>query len=122
MTNYVIEGTVSEISIDEEYFKLKGCEGYAIMQNAKKYNLLCPESLPEKEKVEFGFILSQDYKFPLNEPNASLLMQSFSNVKKIKIVFKGKLDNEKKDVDLNVLKENLEEQRNDKAYVVIAIG
>ncbi len=46
----IIEGTVSELSFDEKFFRMKGCEGFSLMRNKQKYNVLCPIPMSENEK------------------------------------------------------------------------
>ena len=84
MTNYIIEGTISELSFDESYFTICGAEGFSIKQNDKKYNVLCPKAMPESEKSLEAIVLAQDFKFPTGE-NKDLLLQAVSSQKRIKV-------------------------------------
>ena len=96
--NYIIEGTISELSIDENFFRIKGSEGFVIIQDNKKYNVLCPESM--QEKVDVSFILSQDAKFSVGR-NENLLIKACHSENKIKIKF----ENLRKDDNNNTVKE-----------------
>lgn len=120
MANYVIEGTISEISQDEEYFKLKGCEGYAIKQNDKKYNLLCSENMTED--VGLAFVLSQDMKFTLNDGNENLLMQVWSVGKRIKLKFDGSKIESPKTTTKALKNTFLDKKQIIKGFVVSALG
>lgn len=85
MANYIIEGTVTEISIDEGFFTIAGTEGFAIKQGDDKYNVLCPEKMPTENDYLPSFILSQDVKFPIIDSDNELILKASSEGKKIKI-------------------------------------
>ncbi|MBO4320111.1 MAG: hypothetical protein J5857_06550, partial [Treponema sp.] len=75
--NYIIEGTVSEISSEkpeEVNFKIFGTEGYALKIGKNKYNILCSETIlknaaddsttkDESKIYSETFILSQQILF-----------------------------------------------------------
>ncbi len=82
--DYVIEGTISELSFDENYFSLSGTEGYALKHGDKKYNVLCPKDMPEKNKYAQSVVLSQDFHFPI-QGDKELLLHALSSNKKIRI-------------------------------------
>lgn len=85
MSNYIIKGTVTEISFDEGFFTIVGTEGYAIKQGDNKYNVLCPEKMPAENSYSQSFILSNDVKFPILDSDKELLLKASSEGKKIKI-------------------------------------
>ena len=97
---YIIEGTIKELSFDEKFFTITGTEGYAIKQKKDgmemKYNVLCPENMPSKEKGIASYILSQDFKFSAAKSKC-LLLQSLSLGKRIKMTIE--VDDSKKIVD-----------------------
>ena len=121
--NYVIEGTISELSLDEKFFRIKGCEDFSIIQDKKKYNLLCPEKLTEKEDVKLAFLLTQDFMFPFNENNKDLLIHTFSNDKRIRISIRHEVVVSTPTIDLNMLKSIVEKQKNEdiKKFVISVI-
>ena len=88
---YIIEGTIKELSFDEKFFTIAGTEGYAIKQKKDgmemKYNVLCPENMPSKEKGIASYILSQDFRFPATKSKC-LLLQSLSLGKRIRMTIK----------------------------------
>lgn len=87
MSNYIIEGTVTELSFDEGYFTVCGSEGFLIKRDGKKYNVLCPEKMPEeKEECKFGIIFPKYTQF-LIKKNKCLLLNAINSAKKIKIKF-----------------------------------
>lgn len=92
MANYVIEGTVTEITStkNECIFKIAGTDGYAIKQGDKNYNILCPEEMPKKEKYFTSFIFSQDIHFIINNNNDALLV-AYTNSKKVKLLVKTRI-------------------------------
>ena len=85
---YIIEGTIKELSFDENFFTIAGTEGYAIKQKKDgmemKYNVLCPENMPSNSVSDTSYILSQDFKFFVGE-NKDLLLRSLSLGKRIRI-------------------------------------
>ena len=85
MADYIIEGTVSELSLDENYFTLCGSEGFSFKRNDKKYNILCPKNMPKDEKALVAIVLAQDFKFTNCCDNKELLLQAVSYEKRIKI-------------------------------------
>ena len=90
---YIIEGTVTEISSDGT-FRIAGSEGYAIKQNDKKYNVLCPKEMPMNEQAKIGIILSQDFPFKTDAKN-SLIYHALGKRVKVSVSFEEK-DNDKK--------------------------
>ena len=97
---YIIEGTIKELSFDEKFFTIAGTEGYAIKQEKDgmemKYNVLCPENMPSKEKGIASYILSQDFKFSAAKSKC-LLLQSLSLGKRIRMTIE--VDDSKKIVE-----------------------
>lgn len=93
MTNYIIEGTVSEVSVDESNnisFKMCGTEGYSIKYGKEKYNIFCPKQLEEDMKNDKkihlpGIIVSQDYQFSTSNKNIGLIIRNCGLNRKLKI-------------------------------------
>ena len=104
MANYIIEGIVSEFSFDENFFRLKGCEGYSVIQDKKIYNILCPEKMPEKEDSKNCCIFSQDFKFPVDKCNTDLLKHAIVNGRKIRLCLNLPLEKFSSVIDLEGLK------------------
>lgn len=98
MANYIIEGTISELSFDEGYFTICGSEDFSLKYDDKKYNVLCPEKISKEnfatQQYSSCFILKQDLKFSTKNRNRNLLLQGSSLQKKVrvKIQFKHKLE------------------------------
>ena len=89
---YIIEGTIKELSFDEKFFTIAGTEGYAIKQKKDSeeimYNVLHPkDNMPSKEKGITSYILSQDFKFSAAKSKC-LLLQSLSLGKRIRMTIK----------------------------------
>lgn len=84
MADYIIEGTIKEISVDKSdnfSFKIIGTEGYSIKYGKEKYNILCPEQLKEELKKDKkihlpGIIISQDYQFSTFEKNIEVIIRN----------------------------------------------
>ena len=103
---YIIEGTVSELSVDDNFFTIKGTEGFVIEQNKKKYNVLCPENMPEKNKKLLSAILSQDFEFPICDNNKELLLESLCHGKKIRIKLSMEDNEIQNSIDLQKLQDD----------------
>lgn len=102
---YIIEGTISSITVIEEksiFFTICGHEGYALKLAKKKYNVLLLKEIVENansEKAESdnnfcksSIVLSQDFQFSVKDENKALLIQSNSLGKKAQISFEIKTD------------------------------
>ena len=93
MENYIIEGTISEVFVDENdniTFKISGTEGYSIKHKKEKYNIFCPKQLEEgikdDKKIHLpGIIISQDYQFSIYSKNIELIIRICDLNKKLKI-------------------------------------
>lgn len=79
---YVIEGTISELSVDKSdnlTFKISGTEGYAIRQRQEKFNLWCPETLNDELKNTKGHFsciaLSNNYEYTIEGENKKMITQ-----------------------------------------------
>ena len=88
MANYVIEGTIRELSVDENdnfTFKISGAEGFSIKQAEKEYNLLCPEKLKDNDvdnkPYSLCFIISQDYEFSVSGTKNTLVQYGVAREK-----------------------------------------
>ncbi len=102
--NYILEGTVAEISVDENFFRINGTEGFAIKQADKKYNVLCSEIMPKEQENQVGIILSKDCQFPIpNEADKELLLSAVQSAKRIKITISS--EEAAIEIDLQKLKE-----------------
>ena len=56
--DYIIEGTVTEISsekLNEVNFKISGTEGFAIKKGKKKYNVLYTEKVVKNQEIEDSY-------------------------------------------------------------------
>ncbi len=80
---YIIEGTVSEVALEESKisFKISGTEGYSIKQGDKKYNVFC---LKDKTLGK-AYIFAQKEKITANEKYQILLTAAATNAKKVKV-------------------------------------
>ena len=119
---YVIEGKITELSLDESYFTLCGSEGFSFKRNDKKYNILCPKDMPKEESL-VAIVLAQDFKFP-NGDNKDLLLQAVSYEKRIKVQLSVEDENVKTHIDLTKLIETEEKnslEGSDKKKIVISL-
>ena len=90
---YIIEGTIKELSFDENFFTIAGTEGYAIKQKKDgmemKYNVLKSFEDDDTAKVFIkGLVCKQDVKFSTVGKNRNLLLQAASFGKRIRITIK----------------------------------
>lgn len=99
MENYIIEGTVTEISSDGT-FKIAGSEGYAIKRGDKKYNVLGPADMVTDEQAKIGIILSQDFPFKADEKNR-LIYHALGKQARISLSFEK--NDEKKISEIKLL-------------------
>ena len=102
---YIIEGTIKELSFDENFFTIAGTEGYAIKQKKDgvetRYNVLqnCDTDDNIKKAFMVGLICKQDIKFSTDGKNRDLLLQAVSFGKKIRVKVEiGKKRIKKKDL------------------------
>ncbi|MBP5601451.1 MAG: hypothetical protein J6X78_01870 [Treponema sp.] len=79
--NYLIEGIVSELSIqneDELFFRIQAAEGFSLRIGKKKYNVLIPFQFIENEKNSnnenndkeistLSIIISQSFRFSIKD-------------------------------------------------------
>lgn len=120
---YVIEGKITELSLDESYFTLCGSEGFSFKRNDKKYNILCPKDMPKEEESLVAIVLAQDFKFPSGN-NKDLLLQAVSYEKRIKVQLSVEDENVKTHIDLKKLIETEEKnssEGSDKKKIVISL-
>lgn len=120
---YVIEGKITELSLDESYFTLCGSEGFSFKRNDKKYNILCPKDMPKEEESLVAIVLAQDFKFPSGD-NKDLLLQAVSYEKRIKVQLSVEDENVKTHIDLKKLIETEEKnssEGSDKKKIVISL-
>lgn len=88
---YIIEGTIKELSFDENFFTIAGTEGYAIKQKKDgreiKYNVLQNYDTDDTIKKVFmaGLVCKQDVKFLTDGKNRDLLLQAASSGKKVQV-------------------------------------
>lgn len=120
---YVIEGKITELSLDESYFTLCGSEGFSFKRNDKKYNILCPKDMPKEEESLVAIVLAQDFKFSSGD-NKDLLLQAVSYEKRIKVQLSVEDENVKTHIDLRKLIETEEKnssEGSDKKKIVISL-
>ena len=87
MANYVIEGTVSELTKEGTKISVKivGTEGYAIKQGDKTYNVFCPKDLSEAGNCSNGYIVDSENEFTVDNSFENILIQASMNGKKIRL-------------------------------------
>ncbi|MBD5448390.1 MAG: hypothetical protein HDR32_11835 [Treponema sp.] len=87
MANYVIEGTVSELTKEGTKISVKivGTEGYAIKQGDKTYNVFCPKDLLETGNCDKGYIVDSKIEFIGNKDFENILTQASMYGKKIRL-------------------------------------
>ena len=102
--NYIIEGTLSKVVIKQNEsnklnisFAIKGSEGYSIKQDNKKYNVFCPEKMPDKEKCVTSYIADSERLFSIGKEYENLLTQASAHGKRIQFtISENDLKNNKK--------------------------
>ena len=87
---YIIEGTIKELSFDEKFFTIAGTEGYAIKQKKDgmeiRYNVLQNCGKDDTTRVFMkGLVCKQDVRFSTDEKNMNLLLQAASSGKKVQV-------------------------------------
>ena len=96
MNDYIIEGTITELSSnsDECIFKIRGCEGYSVSLDKKKYNVLYSEDVKTKkdEKAVAAFVLFSDRDFKLLGKQECLLATALAYGKKVRVVINATED------------------------------
>lgn len=99
MANYVIEGTVSEITLtgNEVAVKIVGSEGYAIKQGDKTYNVFCPKDLSETVNCSNGYIVDSKTEITVNNKFENILTQASMNGKKLRLTIELEDTKELKD-------------------------
>ena len=87
MANYVIEGTVSEITLTgtEVAIKIVGVEGYAIKDDGKTYNVFRPKDLPKAKETVQSYIADSENEFTVNKDFENILTQASMHGKKIRL-------------------------------------
>ena len=104
MANYIIEGTISELSKNEgKYtFKISGTEGYSIKQKSGKEsiksNVLClnDTSVIDNKKPRNAVIIPTDTVFQLESDDVLLLSLALVNGKRCKLILSEKRTKGKK--------------------------
>ena len=86
---YIIEGTVKELSFDENFFTIAGIEGYAIKQKKDgvetRYNVLQNCGKDVDTNPISSFVFNPNTKFATTEKNRCLLLQAASSGKKVQV-------------------------------------
>lgn len=98
ITNFIIEGTVSEITVKNGKnvkFKILGTEGYAIKLGKKKYNIITKDEVIEDSKsdketdenfIVTSYVLSQNFLFSISDKEKISKLSNFLG-KRIKFIF-----------------------------------
>lgn len=104
MANYVIEGTVSELTMKkieksktEIAVKIVGTEGYAIKQGDKTYNVFCLENMPETDDAVRSYITNSNTEISVNKDFENILTQASMNGKKLRLTIELEDTKELKD-------------------------
>lgn len=87
MANYVIEGTVFELTKEKSKVSVKivGSEGYAIKHDDKIYNVFCLENMPETDDAVKSYITDSKTKITVNKEFETILTQASMHGKKIRL-------------------------------------
>ena len=104
MVNYIIEGTISELSKNEgKYtFKISGTEGYSIKQKSGKEsiksNVLClnDTSVIDNKKPRNAVVIPTDNVFQAEADDVLLLSVALVNGKRCKLALSEKRTKSKK--------------------------
>lgn len=89
MANYIIEGTISEISKEKSKntFKIAGTEGYALIQRMgkteTKFNILCGAD----KKSYLALKMEKDFSYVVSDDFMSLLFSAMTHGKKVRVIF-----------------------------------
>ena len=98
-TNYVIECTVSELTVKESEIavKISGAEGYAIKEGDKTYNVFRPKDLPKAKEIVQSYIADSENEFTVDNNFENILTQATVHGKKIRLTIELENGNELKD-------------------------
>lgn len=89
MANYIIEGTVLEISKEKlkNTFKIAGTEGYALIQRKGKsetrYNILCSDDKNSYRALK----IEKDFSYNVSDDFMPLLISAMAHGKKVSVTF-----------------------------------
>ncbi|MBQ8678191.1 MAG: hypothetical protein IJ530_00325 [Treponema sp.] len=90
MANYIIEGTISEITTSDNptcTFKICGSEGYSIKRDKYRYNFLCSTENGTNQSAQTGYILFSEREYKSENPQAALLLSSaMASGKRVKLI------------------------------------
>ncbi|MBR4321672.1 hypothetical protein [Treponema sp.] len=91
--DYIIEGTVTEISSEKQEkevkFKISGTEGFAIKKGKTSYNLLWSTKNGTNETAVSAFILFTERTYKTSEKQVSLLSSALTSGKRVRITIKA---------------------------------
>lgn len=105
MANYIIEGTVTEITLkskNELSFKIAGTEGFALQRKPKdsnekkKYNVLleCDENGDIKESPQAALVCNNNEEFKVSKQSTFLSLETLTaaatNGKRIRLILEEK--------------------------------
>ncbi|MBD5442945.1 MAG: hypothetical protein HDR34_06040 [Treponema sp.] len=98
-TNYVIECTVSELTVKESEIavKISGTEGYAIKEGDKTYNVFRPKDLSEAGNRSNGYIANSENEFTVDNNFENILTQATVHGKKLRLTIELEDTKELKD-------------------------
>ncbi len=90
MANYVIEGTITEITTSDNptcTFKICGTEGYSIKRDKYRYNFLCSSENGTNQRAQTGYILLSEREYKSENHQAVLLLSSaMASGKHVKLI------------------------------------
>lgn len=94
---YIIEGTVKELSFGkEDFFTIAGTDGYAVKQKKDgveiRYNVLQNCGKDADTIPISSFVFNQNTKFATTEKNRCLLLQAASSGKKVQVKIEMKVE------------------------------
>ena len=93
MAYYIIEGTISELKIEDTEctFKICGTEGYSVKHGKQKYNVLYSEDVNEKvdKNAISTFVLFDDRIYKASEKQECLLAVALANGKRVRTMIEA---------------------------------
>lgn len=99
---YIIEGTVSELTVEGNscIFKINGSEGYSLKIGKEKHNVLHSVKAATNENVISAYILFSDRSYSIPEIELPILASALSCGKRVKVIIEANDNDIKNGVDM----------------------
>lgn len=85
---YIIEGTVSELTVEgkSSIFRINGSEGYSVKIGKEKHNVLHSAKAATNENVIVAYILFNDRNYEISEKESPIVASALSCGKRVKVI------------------------------------